>query len=75
MKKPQKSCRGVVSLERTKILKKIATEYGIPPSTVQGRTKGRKLETEAYENNQAPSKCQEHLLESYLIFLTQKRLL
>ena len=47
MKKPQKSRRGVVSLERTKILKKIATEYGIPPSTVQGRTKGRKLETEA----------------------------
>ena len=67
----RKAVDAYLSPERTKSLRKIAKEYGVAPSTVQDRAKGKKPRAEAYENNQALSKYQEQLLECYLIFLAQ----
>ena len=60
--------------KRTKSLRKIAKEYGVPPTTVHDRANGTKPRAEAHENNQTLLKYQEQLLEGYLIFLAQKRL-
>ena len=58
--------------ERTKSLRKIAKEYGVPPTTVHDRANGRRPIPEANQGHQIFSKYQEQLLEGYLIFLAQK---
>ena len=69
----RKAVEEYLSPARTKSLRKIAKEYGVPPTTVHARANGTKLRAEAYENSQAFSKYQEQLLEGYLIYFAQKK--
>lgn len=70
----RKAVEEYLSPARTKSLRKIAKEYGVPPATVHARANGTKPRAEAYENSQVFSKYQEQLLEGYLIYFAQKRL-
>ena len=69
----RKAVEEYLSPARTKSLRKIAKEYGVPPTTVHARANETKPRAEAYENSQAFSKYQEQLLEGYLIYFAQKK--